>query len=104
MTSVKRRINFTGRKRIPHTNVSVRLQPLEVGKSLRAKASLDINSLGFPPESLVIFEAYQRSQGMRFDVGTVAAPAIPDEFSLDEIDPGDSASSVSKSSTRMAPG
>jgi hypothetical protein len=90
MTAVKRRINFTGRKRIPHTLISVRLRPLEAGKSLQATASFDLGSLGFPPKSPVIFEAYQRSQGMRFEVGTVAEPVVPEQFSLDEIDPGDS--------------
>ena len=37
-----------------------------------------------------MFEAYQRSQGMRFEIGTIGAPAAPQEFVLEEIDPGDS--------------
>jgi hypothetical protein len=90
MTAVKRRINFTGRKRIPHSHVSVSLRPMEAGRPLRATASLDVGSLGFPSNSPVILEAYQRSQGMRFEIGTAGEPDIPPEFSLDEIDPGDS--------------
>jgi hypothetical protein len=90
VTAIKRRINFTGRKKIPHSAISVALLPLESSQPLRATASLDIGSLAFPETAAVVFEAYQRSQGMRFELGTVGNTNIPSEFSLDEIDPGDS--------------
>jgi hypothetical protein len=90
MTAIKRRINYTGRKRIPQSAIAVSMLPLQPSSPPRATASFELAALEFPADSLIVFEAYQRSQGMRFELGTVGSSSIPEEFRLDEIDPGDS--------------
>lgn len=90
MSAIKRRLNFTGRKRIPQSAVAVSMLPLQPNQPPRATASFEVGSMEFPGNSLIVFEAYQRSQGMRFELGTVGDPSIPEEFRLDDIDPGDS--------------
>jgi hypothetical protein len=90
MTAIKRRINYTGRKRIPQSAVAVSMLPLLPNEAPRATASFELGPMEFPPSSSIVLEAYQRSQGMRFELGTIEHPAIPQEFQLDEIDPGES--------------
>ncbi len=86
MSSAKRRINFTGRKRIGREEVDIRLLESGSGEPLRAKVSLSLVEHKFPPASLVSIEAYHRSSGMRFDCGTVDALSIPPVLVLDEVD------------------
>jgi hypothetical protein len=86
MSGVKKRINFTGRKRIRHELVDIRLLETKLGESLKAQASLQLEGEGFPGEALVSLEAYHRSSGMRFDCGTVANLSIPPVLDLTEVD------------------
>lgn len=86
MSTVKRRINSTGRKRINREQVDIRLLASEAGQPLRAKASLDLAKYGFPSTAAVSIEAYHRSSGMRFDCGTVDDLKIPPVLILDEVD------------------
>lgn len=85
----KRRINSTGRKRISRENIEIRLLANK-GAALRASAKLDLSEHNFPADALLSIEAYRRSTGMRFDCGTIGAPRVPEEFVLDQIDPGGS--------------
>jgi hypothetical protein len=86
MTSAKRRINSTGRKRIARERVNVRMHPVKPDEPLTALATLELSDMGFPPEALVVLEAYQRSSGMRFDCGTVGDLNVPPALHLNEID------------------
>src|SRR5438105_1192702 len=86
MTSSKRRINSTGRKRIRHENVDIRMVDCGPNEPLRANATIDLSEHGFPSAALISIEAYHRSSGMRFDCGTIGKPAIPDILVLDEVD------------------
>lgn len=86
MSTTKRRINFTNRKRIRREEIDVRLLETRPGEPVRVKASVSLESYGFPPSAAIAFEAYHRSTGMRFDCGTVGEPSIPDVFVLDELD------------------
>jgi len=88
MAAVKRRINSTGRIRIPHERVSVALLPHESDGIPRAQAELELEGLRFPEGSALVIEAYQRmTTNMRFDCGTVAEPAVPETLVLEDIDP-----------------
>lgn len=91
MAAIKRRLNYTGRKRIPQSSVVISMLPLKPNDSPRATVSFDLSSMEFPASGLIVLEAYQRSQGMRFELGTIEKPSIPSELRLDDIDPGDSA-------------
>ena len=88
MAAVKRRINSTGRLRIPHERVSVALLPHGGDGIPRARAGAELGELPFPKSAALILEAYQRmTTSMRFDCGTVAEPAIPETLVLEDIDP-----------------
>jgi hypothetical protein len=86
MTSTKRRINSTGRKRINRENIDARMLDSEPNQPLRATVKLDLSAYNFPPAALISIEAYHRSSGMRFECGTVSSPSIPSVFTLNEID------------------
>lgn len=86
MNTAKRRINFTGRKRIRREEVDIRLLDTRPGEPLHAKAKLSLEGYGFPPSATVAIEAYYRSTGMRFGCGTIGNPAIPETLVLDQID------------------
>lgn len=88
MSTVKRRINSTGRKRIPRERVSVTLLQVKPDEPLRASATVRLDGLGFAEGASVVLEAYQRSSAMRFELGTVAAYSVPDPVILHELDPG----------------
>ena len=86
MNGSKRRINSTGRRRIPHRCIDVVMPDGLADEPLMANISLDLRDQGFPGSASVVFEAYRRSSGMRFDLGTIDAPCIPDPIILDKID------------------
>jgi hypothetical protein len=86
MSSTKRRINSTGRKRIPRELVDIRMHPIKDDEPLAASGTFALNGLGFPADSSVVLEAYQRSSGMRFNCGTVGNLQVPPTLYLNEID------------------
>jgi hypothetical protein len=86
MSSVKRRINSTGRKRIPRDRIDIRLVSSKSGEVLSGKATARLDGLGLPPSAGVVIDAYYRSTGMRFECGTVGDLRIPALLVLDEID------------------
>ncbi len=91
MTSTKRRINSTGRRRIMRECVDIRLQPNATEHEPPvASANFRLGDLGFPPNAKVILEAYQRSSGMRFECGTIDNLNVPPLLRLNEIDNGGS--------------
>lgn len=86
MSTAKRRLNYTGRKRIKRESIDIRMLENELGEPLQAKADLYLDGLGFPPDAKVVIEAYHRSSGMRFDCGTVGELEIPPVLVLEEVD------------------
>ncbi|PSH56316.1 hypothetical protein [Phyllobacterium sophorae] len=46
--------------------------------------------MGFPTTALIVFEAYQRSTAMRFELGTIAEPMVPEQLNLRDLDPSGS--------------
>jgi hypothetical protein len=86
MSSAKRRINSTGRKKISQDKIDLRILPVVPGEPLKAKIGIDLESLGLPLSAAVSVEAYHRSTAMRFDCGTVGAKKIPEVLSLNELD------------------
>lgn len=68
-----RRLNFTGRKRIARTDVTVRLAPRHDG-CLEALVTLALGSYGLPPAARVFVEAHRLTSWQRLDFGTVSAP------------------------------
>jgi hypothetical protein len=87
MAAVKRRINSTGRRRIGHDRVTVTMLSPGPGAPPAARAELRIDDLGFPETAGVVLEAYQRSAAMRFPCGSFAAPEIPGQLDLLDLDP-----------------
>lgn len=91
MSSARRRINSTGRRKIPREHIDIRMLEALPGEPLKATANLDLEGLRFPGEALISIEAYHRSSGMRFECGTVVEPAIPPVLVLDKVDRSGSA-------------
>jgi hypothetical protein len=86
MSSAKRRINSTGRKKIPHSRIDLRILSTVPGEPLKARLGLDLASLNLPSSAALSVEAYHRSSTMRFDCGTIGSKKIPDVLTLNEID------------------
>ena len=82
-----RRLNFTGRSKIPLKRISMTLLPSGNGHRKAFDAEYDLQGLGLHPDAHVYVEAYNRSQYMRFDCGTVGAPVMPANRELTQIDP-----------------
>ena len=86
MSSAKRRINSTGRKKISQDKIDVRILSEVPGEPLKAKIGIDFESLNLPGSAAISVEAYHRSTAMRFDCGTVGTKKIPEVLSLNELD------------------
>ncbi|GAB4476630.1 MAG: hypothetical protein OHK0044_22610 [Burkholderiaceae bacterium] len=82
-----RRLNYTGRKRIPRARVTVRLVAAPAG-GWAFDAEFDLQGEAFPADSSVFVEAYNATSYMRFDFGTVAQPRQPPDLRLTDITPG----------------
>ncbi|HEY5713013.1 MAG TPA: hypothetical protein VIT38_14055 [Allosphingosinicella sp.] len=88
MAAVKRRINSTGRRRIPHQSISITLLPPRADGIPRAKAEIELDGHPFVDSAAIVLEAYQRmTTSMRFDCGTVGEPVVPETLLLADIDP-----------------
>lgn len=79
-----RRMNYTGRKRISRSRVTVRLLPA-AGGGWAFDADFDLFDYEFPRESSVFVEAYNATSYMRFAFGTVGAICSPADTRLVEI-------------------
>jgi hypothetical protein len=86
MSSAKRRINSTGRKKISQEKIDLRILATVPGEPLKAKLAIDLETLGLPATAALSVEAYHRSSAMRFDCGTVGSKKIPEVLTLNEID------------------
>ena len=81
-----RRLNYTGRRRIARSRVTVRLVAATRGV-WSFDADFDLSGYDFPAESSVFVEAYNATSYMRFGFGTVEQPHMPEDRNLTEITP-----------------
>ena len=79
-----RRLNFTGRRRIPRSQVLVRLAS-GTGEAWRFDATFALSDFQFPPESTIFVEAYNPTSYMRFDFGTIGELVVPEDRNLTDI-------------------
>ncbi len=89
MTSVQRRFNSTGRRRIPRNKIDISLERVpDLNVIPTARASLKLDDLELPADASVAIEAYYRTSSMRFGCGTVNNLQVPERMVLSEIDKG----------------
>lgn len=79
-----RRLNYTGRRKIPRSRVTIRLVPTEDGVQAFS-ADYDLKGLRFPRDARVYVEAYNADSYMRFPFGTVGQPDVPMDTKLTEV-------------------
>lgn len=75
-----RRLNYTGRRKIPRENIHITLfrnNGVDEFDAVICTAGLDL-----PDTARVFVEAHHKSDWVRFDFGTVAVPAIPADRKL----------------------
>ena len=82
---MKRKLNYTGRKRIKRERISITLN--RKGSSIISFSlnRLDIDDMNLPPESKIYVEAYYRTELKRFEFGSVADRTSPSSPSLGEL-------------------
>lgn len=85
-----RRFNYTGRKKIPRSRVSVKVSPESDGVTA-FDAKFDVTSLELPGHAKVYVEAYHRASYMRFDFGELSAIRSPENRRLTDIEGGGTA-------------
>lgn len=79
-----RKLNYTGRQRIPRSRVEVDVRQDDLG--IRAfDMKLHLDGLVLPGESHVYVEAYHRSGYQRFDFGTLEKMRIPGDRRLTRL-------------------
>jgi len=82
-----RRFNYTGRKKILRSRISVRTSRT-TGGLLSFDADMDFEGLSLPVTGKVFVEAYRRAYFRRFPCGTAFSLRPSRETVLDGIDPG----------------
>jgi len=86
---MSRRFNYTGRRKLVRSDVRIRVHEAVGGNPQSFTADVKIPSDSkLDPQARVYVEAYIGASSMRFDFGTVAAIAPPNDCSLTEIDEG----------------
>lgn len=70
-----RRLNYTGRRRIPRENIRIAIY--RNGDTEEFDARVSCAGLGLPDSACLLVEAYHKSDWMRFDFGTVGQVVIP---------------------------
>jgi len=78
-----RRLNYTGRKLIPHDKLLINVRKIDGKRAFNAELELD--ELGFPGRSKIYIEPYYKSSYMRFDFGTIENFSPPIITYLSEI-------------------
>ena len=82
-----RRFNFTGRKKIPRSKVSIALHEAP-GKALAFDANVDLEGIPLPSTGSLFVEAYRRAYFRRFPCGTAGTPRFPKNCVLEGLDAG----------------
>ncbi len=80
-----RKLNFTERAKVPRANVRVTLRR-EADGVLAFDPVLSFDGVAAPDHARIFIEAYHRTSFMRFDCGSIGAPAIPADRRLTDID------------------
>lgn len=80
-----RKLNFTERVKVPRSQVHIRLRR-EADGVLAFDPSISFDGVEAPPDARVYIEAYHRTSFMRFACGSLAAPAVPADRRLTDID------------------
>jgi hypothetical protein len=87
---MKRRFNSTGRIKIRHDAVAIRVIEDPSGGPSRFTADLSgLAVLGLPPSARVIVEPSVKQSSMRFDFGTLESLQVPADTTLTEVDRGE---------------
>lgn len=81
-----RRFNYTGRKRIPRTKISLSLNTVP-GSKLAFDAFIDFAGITLPSTAKIYIEAYRKTYFRRFPCGTISSPAYPRNQILEGLDP-----------------
>ena len=78
---MRRRLNFTQRIRINHSDIDIELIQ-DDAQPMRFVAARTLDSYGLPADAQVYLEAYRRNSYMRFAWGTVSQPRQPGSGSV----------------------
>jgi hypothetical protein len=84
---MKKRLNFTGRKRLASEHIEIRIKQ-ENGASFPSfDATLEPTlTVGLDKAAKIYIEPYVVSSSMRFDFGTVGNPTAPTDTTLSQLD------------------
>ena len=81
---MKRRINFTQRKKIPQKNINITL--IRENEDIKSfNAIINLQGLALPFDAKVFIEAYYRTDRKRFDFGTVSNIVEPQNTDLSDL-------------------
>ena len=81
-----RRINHTARRRIERKSLDIRLQR---GSTVTVSFSLDLASYRFPPDSIVVAEAYGQGRNTRIELGAVGEGKVAKQLPLESFSTAD---------------
>ncbi|OUJ18770.1 hypothetical protein AMET1_0421 [Methanonatronarchaeum thermophilum] len=81
---MKRRLNFTGRRKIDKKNVSISVEPVD-NDSPKFNANLDFSEMNFPEGSKVYIDAKHKTEWKRFDFGETGDLGAREKTILDDI-------------------
>ncbi|MBN1626671.1 MAG: hypothetical protein JW944_09120 [Deltaproteobacteria bacterium] len=81
-----RRFNYTGRKRIPRSKISLSLNEVP-GRKLAFDAFIDFVGIPLPATAKIYIEAYRKTYFRRFQCGTISTPAYQVNQILEGLDP-----------------
>jgi len=79
---MKRRLNYTGRKKIKRENVSINFIRQNGAVVAFEVNKLDLSELLLPPEARVYVESYYRTELKRFEFGTAGSISHPSSCNL----------------------
>ena len=79
---MKRRFNFTGRRRIEQANATIRVDGDESGGEVTFEVDLDFRDLALPQDALVTIEAFRGARIQRFPWGTFGHLTPPQDRRL----------------------
>ena len=81
---MRRRLNYTGRIRIPRERVSVSITSAD-GNSEQCHVVFNSEGISIAPDSRIYLEAYSRGDQVRFDLGTLSQSATHKPYSLGHL-------------------
>ena len=87
---MRRRFNYTGRKRIRQNSISFSITDDEDSGVSRIYPDVNLEGYDLPPDGRIWIEAYDRNAIMRFPFGVVARPAASGPMTLDAFAGSDS--------------